>query len=112
MHSVLRRDLRAALAAGDRTAIAALRSAIAAIDNAQAPSLDGTASSGPAGPGGVGVGSTEVDRLELDDDELRSVLRAERDESLSAAAQFDALGRPDDAAAMRARADVVERYLA
>ncbi len=57
------------------------------------------------------MGSTEIDRLELDENELRSVLRAERDESLTAAAQFDALGRPDAAAAMRARAEVVARYL-
>lgn len=57
------------------------------------------------------MGSTEIDRVELDETELRSVLRAERDESLTAAAQFDALGRPDDAAAMRARAEVVARYL-
>ncbi|MGU3291766.1 glutamyl-tRNA amidotransferase [Williamsia sp. M5A3_1d] len=111
MRSALRHDLRSALAAGDRTAVAALRSAIAAIDNAQAPTLDDGSASLPAPTGGVGVGSTEIDRLDLDEDELRSVLRAELDESLSAAAQFDALDRPDDAAAMRARAAVVARYL-
>ncbi|MGJ0118138.1 hypothetical protein ACQ7HM_02925 [Williamsia sp. MIQD14] len=111
MRSTLRQGLRAAMAAGDRPAVAALRSAIAAIDNAQAPPVDDADASGPARPGGVGVGSTEIDRLELDENAIRSVLRAERDESLSAAAQFDALGRSEDAASMRARADVVARYL-
>src|SRR5918999_5932165 len=76
----LRRALPAAMKARDRPAIAALRSALAAIDNAEAveaaetPTGAGT----PAFAGTVaGVGAAEAERRRLTHTEMEQILRAE-----------------------------------
>ncbi|MEI4272755.1 hypothetical protein TEK04_13575 [Klenkia sp. LSe6-5] len=48
---------------------------------------------------------------ELTEDDVRAVVRAERDERLAAADQLDATGAGDAADELRAAAAVLERYL-
>jgi hypothetical protein len=108
-------SLGAAMRRKDGVAVSALRSAIAALDNAAAvrPSVaDGpTVASHPRLAGTVhGVGGAEVPRRTLTDDEQRAVLQAEIDERLSAAAQFDLGGRPDRADRLRAEAAVLAEH--
>jgi len=71
----------------DATRIAALRSALSAIDNAETP--DGTQiDAGPAETiaGSVaGLGAAEVARRELSDGQIRDLLQSEIDERCSAA---------------------------
>jgi hypothetical protein len=103
----LRRHLRDALRARDAVAAGALRSAIAAIDNAEAV---------PDGPGGwvstnpmgaTGLGATEVVRRELSTEEIRRIVLAEAADRHAAAAQYERLGQIDAAARMRSSADLL-----
>ena len=107
--------LRQALRSRDAVAVSALRSALAALDNAEAVpdgGSDGSASATHPRLAGttLGVGSAEVPRRTLSDDEQRAVLQAEIDERLFAAAQFDLGSRPDRAARLRAEAAVLAEH--
>jgi uncharacterized protein YqeY len=118
-----RATLRAALVAArkdrDSMRVSALRSALSAIDNAEAVP---TAPAGAAAPvsasgsaaiaGGVaGLGATEVDRRELSDEQIRGLLRAEIDERLAAAQQVGDGGHAERAAVLRAEAAVLAGLL-
>jgi uncharacterized protein len=85
----LRRDLTAALKAQDRVAIAALRSALAAIENAEAPAADqaglATADSAHVAGSVVGLGAAEVPRRQLTESDLRAIVEAEVQQRLVAA---------------------------
>ncbi len=110
----LRRDLTAAQRARDEVAVSALRSVIAAIENAAA--VDAAVSPRPPGSeyvagAAAGWGATEVDRRELADDELRDVVRVEVEERRAAAAEYDGLGRGDVAERLRREADLLVAYL-
>ena len=98
----------------DRDATAALRSAIAAIDNAEAvpvdPSKVATTNEHVAGAS-VGLGSADVERRQLTADQIRALLEAEVNERAVAADQYAQLGRDDHAASLRREADVLRRYL-
>ncbi|MCT7659115.1 GatB/YqeY domain-containing protein [Mycobacterium deserti] len=97
----------------DTTRVAALRSALSAIDNAETPDgvgVDAPSSEAIAG-GVVGLGAAEVARRELSDEQIRTLLRTEVDERLSAAEQFTAAGHPERAAALRAEATVLTDLL-
>ena len=109
----LRLDLTAAVKARESATVRVLRTAIAAIDNAEAPPVEesrGGLDEHVAGAS-VGVGSSDVDRLELTDSDVRDVLAAERDERLDAARTYDHLGRIDEAQRLRTEADVLARYV-
>lgn len=97
MTSPLRAELRARLTRArldrDRAGAAALRAAIAALENAEAV---------PQVPGVV-----EADRRELDDEEERAILAAERADLLAAAEEYDAVGQPAAAADARRAADLL-----
>jgi len=93
-----RRTLRDALLAArkdrDATRVSALRSALSAIDNAEAPDgvdLDAP-SSGTIAGGVVGLGATEVARRVVSDAQIRELVHAEIDERLTAARDFTAAG--------------------
>jgi uncharacterized protein len=102
--------LLAARKARDTARVAALRTAMGAIDNAETP--DGPVpSAGAIADSAMGLGSAEVPRKRLSDADVRSVLRAEVDERLVAAAEFTARGRADRAAELRAEADVIADVL-
>jgi uncharacterized protein YqeY len=96
----LRRTLRDALRARDAVAAGALRSAIAAIDNAEAvPGVSERVRSS--------VGTTEVRRRELDAEEMVRIVRSEAADRMAAAAQYERLGQIDAAARMRASAELL-----
>lgn len=129
----LRAALRTALRDRDRVAMAALRSALAAIDNAGAVDPATAADSPPAGPvpgtrpasvagpvpatsahvaGAVlGLGAAEVARRELTDADVAGIVRAELDDRLAAAALYERGGRTDVAARLRAEAAVLAAHL-
>ena len=96
----LRDALYSALKARDEVATAALRSAISAIANAEAVS-----------PGPVklrlGLGAGDVPRRDLSDDELLAILRAEVEERMRSAGEYDRLGQPGQARRLRSEADVL-----
>jgi uncharacterized protein len=111
----LRRDLTTALKARDRVAIAALRSALAAIENAEAPAIDQSGSkavqSEHLAGSVVGAGAAEVQRRQLTESELRAIVEAEVHERLVAAAGYERTGRDDLAQRLRSEVDVLSRYL-
>jgi phosphatidylglycerophosphate synthase/uncharacterized protein YqeY len=112
----LRQRLRAALPAamktGDKAAVAALRSTLSAIDNAEAVERPGTPDRNLAIEQlPVGVGAAEMARRELSEDEVERIVRAELAERETAAQAYDAAGRPDAAADLRAQIQALELHL-
>ncbi|MGH3094516.1 MAG: GatB/YqeY domain-containing protein [Streptosporangiales bacterium] len=106
MRTAMRRDLTAALKAIDRVTVSALRSALAAIDNAEAP---------PAGEHvagyAVGPGAAEVQRRQLTEAGLRTIVEAEVRERSVAASEYERAGRDDVAQHLRSEADVLGQYV-
>lgn len=100
----LRADLLAARKARDAVAVSVLRTAIAAVENAEAPPLDGT---GPA----PSVGLVDHARLELDDADVERILRAEVADREDTIARVRAGGRPDAADELADELEVLRRYL-
>src|SRR4051812_46902607 len=89
----LRRALPAAMRSRDTIAVSALRSAIAALDNAEAVAVETLAKTSAATPSqhvagaAVGVGAAEVARRELSPADVVAVLEREIAERLDAADQ-------------------------
>ena len=110
----LRKALTAARKSGDAAATAALRSALATIDNAGAvpdavaPKPPGTSAIAGAV---IGLGSGDVPRRELGASAVRGLLQIEVDERLKAADEYEALGRPDRAERLRVEAAVLLGFL-
>jgi len=102
----LRRTLRDALRSRDAVAAGALRTAIAAIDNAEAIDV-GPDRFGSEPLGAVGVGAAEATRRTLTEDDILRIVRAEAADRLTAAAQYDMAGQSDAASKMRAGADLL-----
>lgn len=102
----LQRALRAALQARDMTAVSALRSAQAAISNAEA--VDPPA----AGQPGRGPGSTDVPRRALTTVQERSIVAAEISERLDAARLYGETGHADRAARLLREAGTLRDALA
>jgi hypothetical protein len=113
MRDTLRADLTTAIKARDRIAIAALRSAMSAIDNAEAvPVLSEPAAGSEHVAGAVaGLGAAEAERRQLTDDDVRSIIETELGERSVAATEYERLDRTDDAERLRAEAAVLSRYL-
>lgn len=114
MRSDLRRDLTAALKARDRVAVAALRSVLAALENAEAvptAATDNTAGNEHFAGATAGLGAAEAQRRDLTEADVRSIIEAEVRDRTSAAQEYERLGRADQAAHLRAEADVLRRYL-
>lgn len=111
----LEQALREALRSRDQAAVAALRSASAAIANAEAVPL-------PAGsaPGGnqviaasaAGLGSTEAARRMLTDEQADQIVRAEIAERRDAADFYQQSGHDDRADRLRREAGALEAALA
>jgi uncharacterized protein len=106
LRTELRAALKSALRARDRTSTQALRSAIAAIDNAEA--VPTTARAG-AIEAAVGRGATEAERRQLTERELRAILQAEVNER-HAAAEECAAAAPATAERLRSEAAVIAAY--
>jgi uncharacterized protein YqeY len=119
----LRRALPAAIRARDTVAVAALRSALAAIDNVEAvdpetvePQADHASASGtgsdPRFAGSVaGVGAGEVARRPLTAREIEDTVRAEVAERQIVARLYEDAGRLDQAERLRREAQLLNAYL-
>ena len=115
----LRAALTAALGSGDRVAVAAVRSALAAVGNAEA--VDPAAQGGPADPAmapseqfagaRAGLGAGEVPRKRLTAADVTKIVQAEISERQSAAAEYDRLGHGGQAERLRREADVLAAVL-
>ncbi|BFU46184.1 hypothetical protein KRMM14A1004_44210 [Krasilnikovia sp. MM14-A1004] len=121
---MLRERLQAALVpamkARDTAAVAALRSALAAIENAAAvaaPDAAPDAGAAPVDGGGpfakstAGLGAAEVARRPQDDAEVERIVRAEIAERLAAADEYARLQRPEQAQRLRAEAQALSSRL-
>ncbi len=115
MRARMRRDLSAALKARDDVAVAALRSAIAAIDNAEAVDVSAagpqTTSSEHVAGAAAGAGSTDVPRLALDAAAVKAIIRTQIEERRQAADQYEQLGRGGQAERLRREAALLVGYL-
>jgi uncharacterized protein YqeY len=102
-----------AMRARDAAAVSAIRSALAAVANAEAVPVDRPSASLTGGPvaGAIGVGAAEAPRRELADGEVRTLVEAEVAERRRAADQLTAAGRGDAADRLHAEADALHRYL-
>ena len=112
----VKRELRDGLTSAmkDRRvdAITVLRSALAAIDNAEAISTDSLGDPGAGrNPLGESFGATEVPRRTLDAGELAEILRAECDGRLRAAEHYDLHGRGAEAERMKREAAALAGYV-
>ena len=107
--------LRQALKARDTIATSALRSALAAIDNAGAvppvpPPAAGT--SGPYVAGAVaGLGAGEAERRSLTEADVVQIVRAEVAERQAAARAYERAGHAEQASRLRREADVLTSAL-
>jgi hypothetical protein len=116
LRAALRHGLITALKARDTDAVAALRTTIAAIDNAQAvpasaPTPTPTVASAHVAGARSGAGSTEAARRQLGRSELRDILRGQVTEHAREADRYDALGQSEAAARLRRRARALAAYL-
>ena len=96
----------AAMKARDRRTVSALRSALAAIDSAEAVEIHdvraGAIEMSPVGPG-----AAEVARRELTEAEVAAIVRGEVEERRAAAVAYEAAGRGDKTAELTAEADAL-----
>ncbi|MFE7901365.1 hypothetical protein ACFU3E_28460 [Streptomyces sp. NPDC057424] len=98
--------------ARNKAAVSALRSALAALDNAGAVPVDETAPRAAALEASpVGAGATEAARRELSEREMVDVVRAEAVERLEAAARLTTPAHAARAGRLRAEAAVLLRFL-
>ena len=114
LRSALRADLVAAMKARRPEVVSALRTAIAALDNAEAVAVPDTpaesVSEHVAGVS-IGVGSTETERRALSVEEVRTLLRSQIEERVTEAERYESLGRSDAAQRLRIEADALRKYL-
>ena len=102
----------------DSVAVAALRSALAAIDNAEAvdpevgASLASATGDAPVAKSAAGLGAGDVPRRELSEADEAAIVATEIAERRTAADEYARLGRADDAARLRTEADVLAAVLA
>ncbi|BCI52455.1 hypothetical protein NIIDNTM18_17330 [Mycolicibacterium litorale] len=109
---LLRGELLNARKQRDTVRVAALRSALAAVDNAETPDDARVATgTGPIAGSVAGLGAAEVARRTLSDQHIRALLTAEVDERVSAAADAAAGGFPERAALLRSEAEVLTGLL-
>ena len=99
-------DLMTALKGGDLVAVSVLRTTLAALANAEAVDPEPGAPLVRAGLLG------DVERRWLSADVIRSIVARERNELHVMAALLEEAGRPTEAAGCRARAAILDNYLA
>ena len=109
LRAALRAELTAAMKRRDRLAMAACRSALGAIDNAEAVGI-AAPRAGAIESSAVGVGAAEAQRRELSEHDVRAIVDVEVAERRAAAAEL-----PPSVAAraadLRAEADVLATLL-
>jgi hypothetical protein len=101
----LREALPAAMKARDRATVSALRSTLAAIDNAEAVVVDdGVRRSLAIEQSPVGAGAAEAERRVLTEADVERIVQAEVAEREAAATEYERVGHADRAAQLRAEA--------
>lgn len=109
IREVLRRHLRERMVARDRPAVQAIRSAVAAIENAEAQPTDGSSATEQL----LGASaSTDVARRLVSEQEARAVVVAEIAELDAAAREHRSIGRSDSAATIEQQAGLLRQILA
>jgi uncharacterized protein len=107
--------LREAMRARDTIAVSAVRSALAAIDNAGAVPPAPAPAPGSGGPhfagAAPGLGAGEAERRTLTEAQAEQLVRAEVTERQAAARDYDRTGHPHPAARLRREADVLTAAL-
>ncbi|RIQ18811.1 GatB/YqeY domain-containing protein [Jiangella rhizosphaerae] len=114
LRAALRADLVAAMKARRPEIVSVLRTALAAVDNAEAVDLTGPApavTSEHVAGAHVGLGAADVRRRELSGDDVRAILRAQVTERRTEAGRYDAHGRHEAADRLRREADALASYL-
>ncbi len=114
LRAALRAGLVTALIARDTDAVTALRTAIAAIDNAQAvpaPASAPAAASAHIAGARSGAGSTEAARRQLGSGELRDILHGQVTEHAREADRYAVLGQAEAAERLRRQARTLASYL-
>lgn len=100
----MKAELLQAMKAGRKEEVITLRTLIAAIDNAEAVPVEDQPIST------FGGRNEDVPRRQLTPDDIQQILRREADERRSAAAEYERLGRPDQAEILKAAVVLIERY--
>jgi uncharacterized protein len=112
LYTRLRRALPPALKARDQAAVTALRSALAAIDNAQAIEAPPPPRSGGVVAGAVtGLGAGDAPRRQLSEGDIAAIVRAEIADRRMAFADYERAGQLDAAARLAVEADVLAAHL-
>lgn len=113
LRATMRADLGVAMKARNSRAISALRTAIAAIDNAE--SVDSTAATAPASAhiagATIGLGTAEVPRRSLSPAQVHAILRAQIDDRSAEADRYETLGRLRQPKRLRGEAQIIAAYL-
>lgn len=99
--------LKDALRARDSNSIAAFRSALGAIANAEAVEPGTDRALKPK----LGIGVGDVERRSLSLSELIEIVNGEVEEHMQGAGEYENLGRTDAANALRAQAAALVRFL-
>lgn len=111
----MRVALREAMKARDKAAVSALRTTLAAIDDAEAVdagSVDvSVAAHSDIAGSAAGVGATEVQRSELTSAQVSDVIRAAVAERQVAADSYEQAGRSDAAQRLRREVEVLQAIL-
>jgi uncharacterized protein YqeY len=99
--------------AQDRSAVSAIRSALGAIDNAEAVDVSRPPQlgAGPIAYAVPGVGGGDVARRQLSEPEIIEIVRAEVVERIVAARAYDQIGRDAEATQLRAEAATLEKFV-
>jgi hypothetical protein len=115
LRAELRNRLKVAMRDRDRQLAGGIRSALAALENAEAVPVDRdggtTAASEHVAGGAVGVGSGEAPRRQLSDEEERGLVEREVAELRQSAATLAEAGQDERSAELTRIAETVEQLL-
>ena len=115
VRQALRDALPGAMKARDTPSRNAIRSALAAIENAEAVPADGAntavATSEHVAGASIGVGDAEAQPRELDEEQILEIVSSERNERLVTAAELRALGQEARATELETEAAALDAFL-
>jgi uncharacterized protein YqeY len=100
----MKADLTEAIKARQRSKVTALRSVLAAIDNAEAIEAGDR-------PQPVVGRSNDVPRKELNEDDIRDIVQREIVDYQSSIAQYEQLGKEAEGNQLRERLEIIAHYL-
>jgi uncharacterized protein YqeY len=116
LHAQLRAALTTAIRGRDRDAVAALRSALGALENAEAvdsaPAEDTTSGDANFAGSRVGLRAAEADRRPLSNAQMQEIDWREVADRVTAAVEYDRAGHRECADRLRREAAVLTQQLA